>query len=254
MVQFPDFNKPTKDTFKTNFLEDKFVFKTKTKPNNNLTLSFETSREKGKDYISKLGWNTTFKALDLDFKLDGNVSQVGEVAEELTVKGLYDGLVVTLGGKILTEREENPVLLKGKEEDKKSRDTVSLGFKYAHKHADLSFLVTKKSLNPFLIAGALALHYEDVSIGGDLQYEVEEKKPDAPHFKGYNFGATYRPGDLSLTVLVQESLSNALFGVHHKVNDKTSVAFEFKHLLDKKNQKNLKLLLDLHTKSMMNHA
>jgi len=82
-----------------------------------------------------------------------------------------------------------------------------------------------------------------------------KKKVDAPHFKGYNFGATYRPGDLSLTVLVQESLSNALFGVHHKVNDKTTVAFEFKHLLDKKkNLKNLKLLLDLHTKLIMNHV
>jgi len=107
MVLFKDYYKPVKNLFSNNYQEDKVSFKTKTKPNKNLELKFETNREKGKDYEAKLGWTGSFKVKDASIKVEGEVLQIGEVTEKVTIKGLYDGLTLDGSVKILTEREDN---------------------------------------------------------------------------------------------------------------------------------------------------
>jgi hypothetical protein len=84
----------------------------------------------------------------------------------------------------------------------------------------------------------LAAKYEDFSAGFDFQLEFpkevkEEKEEAAPLFKNYNFGATYQTNNLLLAALVEKSLTSAKLGVEHKVNDKTTLGFEFSHKLKK---------------------
>jgi len=106
-VLFRDFYKPVKNLFSNNYNDDKVILKAKTKPNKNLELSFETKREKGKDYAAKLAWTGNFKVQDASIKVEGEVLQVGEVSEKATIKGLYDGLTLEGGVKLLTEKSSD---------------------------------------------------------------------------------------------------------------------------------------------------
>jgi hypothetical protein len=179
MVLFKDFYKPVKNLFTDNYQEDKVSFKTKTKPNKNLELKFETKRERGKDYCSKLSWIGNFKVSDISAKVEGDVLQIGEVSEKVTIKGLYDGLTVDGNLKLLTENDENAKRKeKQEDEDKTSRDTVGFGVQYAHKYVDANLSLSKKQLNPFLLGGSLVAKYEDFSAGGDFELEFKEKEEE----------------------------------------------------------------------------
>jgi len=120
MVLYSQFYKPVKTLFTDNYKQDTVSVKTKTRPNKNLELKFETTREKGKDFESKLAWTGKFDVSDYNFKVDGEVKQVGEFSEKVTVTGLYDGVVVEGNIKLLTNREENPKLESTPEKEKKN--------------------------------------------------------------------------------------------------------------------------------------
>jgi hypothetical protein len=176
MVLFKDYYKQVKSLFSDNYNEDRFVFTTRTRPNKNLEISTETSRVKGKDYVSKLGWSGKFDFSGYNFKVDGDVKQEGEFSEKCTVKGLYEGVTLEVGAKFLTDKEENAVKLPPKDEDRKARDTLNFGVLYGNKNSDFSLNLSKKHLNDLLLGGSGSFSYEEFSLGGDFQYEFSEKK------------------------------------------------------------------------------
>jgi len=233
-VLFRDFYKPVKNLFSNNYNDDKVILKAKTKPNKNLELSFETKREKGKDYAAKLAWTGNFKVQDASIKVEGEVLQVGEVSEKATIKGLYDGLTLEGGVKLLTEKSSDTKPKSSqKDEDDTTRDQAHFGLTYNHKFADANLQLTKKALNPFLLYGGLALKYEEFSFGGDFEYEFKERKQEDKLFKSYNFGATLQTDNLLLAAIVEKSFTNAKIGVQHKVDNNTEVGVEFSHKIDK---------------------
>jgi len=120
MVLYGDFYKPVKTLFTDNYKQDTLSVKTKTKPNKNLELKFETVREKGKEFEAKLSWIGKFDVSSYNFKVEGDVKQVGEFSEKVTVTGLYDGVVVEGHLKLLTNKEENPKLESAHEKEKKN--------------------------------------------------------------------------------------------------------------------------------------
>jgi len=77
------------------------------------------------------------------------------------------------------------------------------------------------------LSSSAAFHYEDFSVGGDIKYELEDKR----RVRDYNFGAAYKFQDLSVIAQVEKSLSIAKLGVLHKVNKNTSLAYQFSHEL-----------------------
>jgi len=233
-VLFSHIYKPVKSLFEDNYNQSKVSVKTKTKPNKNLELNFETARDKGKEFESKLAWVGTFDVSNLNIKVDGEVKQVGEFSEKATVKGLYDGFVVEKSIKLLTNIDENPKLLPPSEEKKKkTRDEVSLGVTYAHKNADVSAKITKKQINPFLFSGSLALHLDEFTVGGDAELEFKEKKEGEEFLRNYNFGGSYKNDNLHIVSTVVDKLSKANLGIVHKINKNTALGFEFTHKLSK---------------------
>jgi len=230
-VLYGDFYKPVKTLFTDNYKQDTLSVKTKTRPNKNLELKFETVREKGKEFETKLSWTGKFDVSSYNFKVDGEVKQVGEFSEKITVTGLYEGVVVEGNLKLLTNKEENSKLESTPEkENKKSRDEVSLNAKYSHKHADVGLKLTKKELNPVLLTPSLAFHLEDFSIGFESEIEIdgkeEEKKDTKKEFlKNYNLGASYKTDNLQIVATVVNKLSDANLGIVHKINKKYTTWF-----------------------------
>jgi len=81
------------------------------------------------------------------------------------------------------------------------------------------------------LTASAAAHYEDLSVGGDIKYELEDQR----RVKEYNFGLAYKIDQLQIAALVEKNLSTAKIGIHHKVNNKTCLAYEFSHNLIDKN-------------------
>jgi len=119
-VLYSQFYKPVRSLFTDNYKDSTVSVKTKTRPNKNLELKFETTRDKGKDFEAKLGWNGKFDASGYTFKVEGEVKQVGEFSDKLIVNGLYNGVVVEGNFKLLTNKEENPKLESTPEKEKKN--------------------------------------------------------------------------------------------------------------------------------------
>jgi len=86
-------------------------------------------------------------------------------------------------------------------------------------------------LNPLLFYASVATEFNNFSVGGDIKHELAEKGK----LKDYNFGLAYKFDNLSLSATVEKKLSTVKLDIHQKVNNDTSVAYEFLHnLCDKK--------------------
>jgi len=85
-----------------------------------------------------------------------------------------------------------------------------------------------------LVSSSLAVLYDEFSLGGDLQYEVKERKTEDPIFKNFNFGATYKSSNLIFAANVVDKLKRADFGIVHSYSGNTKLGFEFTHELGKK--------------------
>jgi len=85
-----------------------------------------------------------------------------------------------------------------------------------------------------MVSSSLALLYEDFSLGGDLQYEVKERKTEDEILKNYNIGATFKTNNLLFAANVVDKCKRADFGVLHSYSDKGKLGFEFTHELNNK--------------------